>query len=291
MPDVSVIIPVRKRPQLLKEALASVLAGTVLPDEILVVLDGSREELQADAYAAEEMRSLCRSDTTLTILYGPGRGPALARNIGAARARHSLLAFLDSDDLWQPHKLQEQLAYMTQRPHLHASHCAETWLKGGTSITVPARLQPSPGRLFAESLEHCLVSASSAMIRRSTFFALGGFDPALRACEDYDLWIRYFLRHPMGMVPPIPVPHVVKRSGQWQQLSATRSIDRFRVQSLYKILQTEQLTDEQRGIVLIALKSKWNILNAQKKKYGFPDNADYDSLEKNIEPVLKAGKE
>jgi glycosyltransferase involved in cell wall biosynthesis len=283
MAEVSVIIPVRNRPSLVKEAIASILAGTVLPEEIIVVLDGQVDELQADREAVEEMRSLSGNVPALILLYGRGLGPAMARNTGAARARQTFLAFLDSDDLWRPGKLQAQLDYMKKRPHLHASHCAETWLKNGRSIPVPARLQPSPGRLFAESVEQCMVSASSVLIRRSTFFAIGGFDPSLRACEDYDLWIRYFLQHPMGMVPPDPEPHVIKRSGDWEQLSSMRSIDRFRVQSLLKILKTERLTDSQRNHLIVVLKAKWKILKAQKEKYGLQDHMSYVSLEKAMQ--------
>ncbi len=282
--DVSVIVPVRNRPTLLREALSSVLAGSALPDEVIVVLDGPSDAIQSDREAALDMQQdFEKHRCSLLLLPAPGAGPALARNIGAARARSSFLAFLDSDDLWKPQKLQHQLQYMKKRPHLHASHCTEEWIKNGQRVHVPARLQPAPGRLLVESLDHCVVSASSVLIRRSTFFSLGGFDPTLRACEDYDLWIRYFLRHPMGLVDLEPL--VIKRSGPWEQLSSIRGIDLFRVQSLLKILRTEHLTAEEDQLVREALQAKWNILLAQKKKYGFPEDAQYNTLEKKIESL------
>lgn len=278
--DVATILPVRNRPALLRQAIRSVADGIVVPREVIVILDGRGSEQTADEEAAQECASALHArGCLLIVLPGPALGPAAARNLGAARARTEWLSFLDSDDLWRPEKLSEQLRFLESRPQLDAAHTTETWVKNGVEIPVPDSLRPTTGRPLRESFSRCLVSASSVMIRRRVFFELGGFDASLRACEDFDLWIRFFLKRPMGLVPGNPHPPVIKRAGDWDQLSATRGIDMFRVRSLLKILSTEELRGPDRLCAVSALQTRWKIIRAQSEKYGRPAAEDLAGIE------------
>src|SRR5271156_5770294 len=102
-PEVSVIIPTFNRRAMVLEAIDSVLAQSVREFELIVIDDGSN-------YGTAEQVILL-AETILIEHTEPG-GPAAARNRGVALARAPLIAFIDSDDLWSPTKLERQLAFM-----------------------------------------------------------------------------------------------------------------------------------------------------------------------------------
>lgn len=110
---ISVIVPVYDRStHLLAEALDSILAQTVQPDEIIVVDDGSPEPVAPWIYD-----NFGDAVSAITTDHG---GIGAARNAGVAASSGSLLAFLDSDDLWVPNKLEWQLGYLEADTDLEA---------------------------------------------------------------------------------------------------------------------------------------------------------------------------
>jgi glycosyltransferase involved in cell wall biosynthesis len=106
-PAVSVIIPTYNRAALLPRAVASVLANTLPEDEVIVVDDGSTDH-------TEETLSPFRN--RLRYIRTPNQGAGAARNRGVREATRPLVAFMDSDDEWMPHKLHLQRTLMGQRP-------------------------------------------------------------------------------------------------------------------------------------------------------------------------------
>ncbi|MCB1137479.1 MAG: glycosyltransferase family 2 protein [Leptospiraceae bacterium] len=269
---VTVIIPVRNRPKLLRQALDSVF-GTVWPSELLVVSNGTAEDREADRKAFEHWQvhrqdlinagNLVADPPEAHFLERSKPGPAGARNLGARKANQPWLAFLDSDDLWKPEKLEMQWNFLKARPHLKACHSREDWKKDQRQLSVPLRLQPVTGAPLEESLHVCLVSASSIMIQRQTFLELGGFDERFPSCEDFEFWIRYFLQDSMGCIPH---PLVIKRSGAWKQVSGEGLLDLQRLRAL--LLHTPSLckrglqqslleSARRRGKILGGLPDRW----------------------------------
>src|SRR4051794_37728124 len=102
-PRLSVVIPAKDRIEELERALDSVIAQTERDFEIIVVDDGSEAALEPRIGDAHR-------DPRLRFLRQPNAGPAVARNNGVAAARGELVAFLDSDDTWEPQKLERQAA-------------------------------------------------------------------------------------------------------------------------------------------------------------------------------------
>jgi hypothetical protein len=95
------------------------------------------------------------------------------------------------------------------------------------------------------------------MMRTSTFCQLGGFDEDMRAAEDYDLWLRLLLEHPVDLLPE---PLVIRRAGHPGQLSATvPALDRFRILALLKLLLRNDLGGYHREAVCDALNEKCGI--------------------------------
>lgn len=104
-PNVSVVIPTYRRPELVQRAVQSALAQTMGDVEVLVVVDG------LDAETITPLRELEERDSRLRVILPPHRlGNGGARNLGVAQARGKWIAFLDDDDYWMPGKLAAQLS-------------------------------------------------------------------------------------------------------------------------------------------------------------------------------------
>lgn len=249
MIEVSVIIPTFNRRALVVEAVASALEQRQIAAEVIVVDDGSTDGT-ADALGIFGPR--------VRVIRQAQRGVAAARNTGARIAGGRWLAFLDSDDLWRPHKLVRQLAFHRERPTLRASQTGEIWIRHGVRVN-PCRHHTKPdGDIFAASVRRCVVSPSAVLVARALFDELGGFDEGLEVCEDYELWLRLSSREPVGLLPE---PLVIKRGGHADQLSRRHwGMDRFRAAALAKLLATETLATEQRAMATAALREKCVIL-------------------------------
>jgi glycosyltransferase involved in cell wall biosynthesis len=236
--DVSVIIPSYNRAAMLREAIASVLAETHAAFELIIIDDGSTDDTLAMLDALGRDHSSVRFEST------PHRGVAAARNHGVELARAPLIAFLDSDDLWHREKLARQLDFMRANPSRKIAQCQEIWLRGGRRVNPGQRHAKRGGDLFIESLRTCLVSASAVIMRAELFRALGGFDEAMLAAEDYDLWLRIMIDQEVALLDEFLL---TRRGGRDDQLSAsTPAIDRFRIFALMKLLASDRLMRERR---------------------------------------------
>jgi len=252
MPEVAVVIPVRDRAVMVREAIASVLTQTYRDWGLVVVDDGSRD---GSARAAEE--ALVGCGERATVLRRSPRGVAAARNVGASAIDSAWVAFLDSDDLWLPRKLERQLAWLAAHPTYRLAQTDERWMECGRHRN-PRAWHRKEERLFRRSLDRCLVSPSAVIIRRDCYEEAGGFDEGFAVCEDYELWLRLTVREPVGLVPE---RLVVKRGGHADQLSrSTWGLDRFRVAALVKLLATTPLDGEDRQALLTVVRAKCDLL-------------------------------
>ncbi len=266
-PRVSVIIPTFNRGRVLEEAVASVLAQTFTDFELIVVDDGSTDGTH---------ERLQRYGQRLTCVRQPNRGVSAARNAGLEQSSGELIALLDSDDLWRPGKLARQVAFFEHRPDAQICQTEEIWIRRGKRVNPKKRHRKPSGWIFEPSLALCLVSPSAVMMRRGVLETMGGFDESLPACEDYDLWLRISLRYPVHL---IDAPLTVKRGGHADQLSSAPGLDRYRIQSLEKILATEDLTAGQHRAAAAILREKCRIYAAGCRRRGRTQEARaYEAL-------------
>ncbi len=200
-PLISVVIPTYNRGWILKEAVDSVLAQEYPAYEVIVVDDGSTDDTAA---------ILAGYGNRITILRQENRGVSAARNRGVRKAGGNLLAFLDSDDLWLPGKLETQADFFQTHPEALICQTEETWVRNGRRVNPKTRHKKPSGNIFEPSLELCLVSPSAVMLRRELFEEMGGFDERLPACEDYDIWLRIGCQYPVHL---IDTPLIIKRGG------------------------------------------------------------------------------
>ncbi len=267
-PLVDVVIPTRQRPELTAQALQSVLRQTLPAFHAYVVEDG--EEILRGHPAMAAMLT----DTRVSLLATKKTsGPAVARNTGASAGRAPFIAFLDSDDLWLPEKLERQITYFAQHADIHYQHCEEIWLRDREPIKPRARHRKQGGFFIQRAFELCLISPSAVMFRRPFWERYGGFAPSFFVAEDYELWLRLNLNFPVGF---IETPLVIKQAGAWAQLSSTKEIDRYRVLALHRLWRLEKsnprLKDVLDTFVSEALR-KCSILYKGALKYGREDRA------------------
>jgi glycosyltransferase involved in cell wall biosynthesis len=262
-PLVSVIIPTHNRAWVLKEAIDSVLAQDFKDFELIVVDDGSTDNTGQilDAY-----------DQDLIVLRQSNRGVSAARNRGITAAGGRLVTFLDSDDLWLPRKLSSQVDFFNSNPAAVINQTEEIWIRNGERVNPKDRHRKVSGMIFEQSLALCLVSPSAVMIKRSLFDEVGLFDESLTACEDYDLWLRISCRYPVDL---IETPLIIKRGGHADQLSSAPGLDKFRIQSLKKNLESGQLDDDSYRAAVRTIQEKCAIFAGGCRKRGKEAEAQY----------------
>jgi glycosyltransferase involved in cell wall biosynthesis len=216
--DVDVLIPVRDGARFLPECLDSVLAQTCPPRATIVVDDGSRDA--TPRVLAEYARRWPR----LEIIRSEPRGVSHARNLALQAGRASLVAFLDADDVWEPSKLERQLAlFADDRPRLGFVHCAYRLIdEAGRPVTDQPISQPrARGDIFDELLSCGNIvsgSGSAVVVRRELLDLVGGFDERLFFGEDWDLWIRLASVSEIDFVPePLVAIRVHNTSAQRRQ--------------------------------------------------------------------------
>ncbi len=182
----SVIIPAFNAAGYVGAALQSVFAQTLTDYEVILVNDGSADTEQLERVIQPYL-------SRIVYLAQENRGPSGARNYGIRRARGEWLAFLDSDDIWMPNYLSEQLRFLAADSTLDMVYCDAT-LEGETGAAGKTFMQlcPSAGPVTFESLleEKTQVLTSGTVVRRKRVIEAGLFDEAIHRSEDHDLWLR-----------------------------------------------------------------------------------------------------
>jgi glycosyltransferase involved in cell wall biosynthesis len=191
---VSVIMPVFNGARYIGAALASVLAQTAPPVEVILIDDGSTDD------SAEVLRALVETNpgtVPIRILTQENAGQSAARNNGAALARGELIAFLDQDDRWYPEHLAVLAAPFASQPELGWAY-SEFDEIDGSDFVVTRDFLARHGRVIPRVTLHELIAQdimvlpSASILRASVFAEVGGFDPQFRGYEDDDLFIRIF---------------------------------------------------------------------------------------------------
>jgi glycosyltransferase involved in cell wall biosynthesis len=173
-PLISVIIPVYNGANFLPEAIATIEEQAYEPLEIIVIDDGSTDDL-ATVVASYGDR--------LRYVYQDNQGPAAARNHGITLAQGEFIAFLDVDDQWPANKLQNQLAVLTDQPELAVVN--------GYMQLMQARIGPDHNLTFVDILAPGLsINLGSALFRAAVFDTVGLFDPEQIHSEDVDWFMR-----------------------------------------------------------------------------------------------------
>jgi len=192
----SVVIPTFNYGRYIAEAIGSALGQTLRPAEVIVVDDGSTDETAAVVARFGEKVRYIRQENA---------GVSAARNRGVAESTGELISFLDADDIWEPEKLEKQLAIFAADKRIGLVHCGMREFESNTGETLRVHLDGMEGDVADELLlwENPAVNApgSSVLVSREAFDAAGGFDPRQKCGEDWDFCYRVARRYRVGFVP------------------------------------------------------------------------------------------
>jgi glycosyltransferase involved in cell wall biosynthesis len=208
MPDVSVVLPTYDRAPVLGRAIESVLSQTMEEFELIVVDDASTDH-------TKDVVSGFDDDRLRFVRHDTNRGGGAARNTGIEMATGKYVAFLDSDDAWEPTKLERQVACLESRSdEWIAVYCGVEYvnadqrpyldiLERGADVVrsiVPladdrgyAHMGKEGGAKLAEevlTLEFSVGGCSTLLVERSAIEAIGGFDTSIQRQEDLEVLIR-----------------------------------------------------------------------------------------------------
>jgi glycosyltransferase involved in cell wall biosynthesis len=228
MPRVSIITPTFNCGAFIERTLNSVMAQSFRDYEVIVVDDGSTD-------GTGELLAPWRD--RINYFYQPNGGLAHARNVAVSRSRGALLAYLDSDDLWHPHKLQRQVEFMDSHPECGLVHTELTIIDDDDRIIMDrwyagSGYVPARGTRLIDFINDNNMQVPSVMERRECYEEVGGFDERFRRLEDYLHWFRVvLLGRSVGYIDE-PLALYRRRSGSLSRNQAAMHqalIDMFRV--------------------------------------------------------------
>ncbi len=254
---VAVIIPTYNRAALIERALASVIAQSYAAAEIIVVDDGSTDNTQQIIEA---------NYAQIRYLQQTNKGVSAARNAGINATSCEWICLLDSDDSWQPDKLEKQRKALTENPDYLFCHTNEIWYRNGKILNQGKKHEKHGGNIFKYCLPLCAISPSSAMIKKELFDKVGLFDENLPACEDYDMWLRICCQYPVLFLDEALTN---KFGGHEDQLSRQHwGMDRFRIIALQKCIASQELSASDRETAIDMLINKIGIFLKGAENHG-----------------------
>ena len=194
-PLVSVVIPTYNNARFVVEAVESVLAQTYDRYEVIAVDDGSTDDT---------LERLSRFGPPVRTLSQENQGPPFARNTGIRAGTGELVAFLDSDDLWLPDKLERSVAALTADPEAGVVYTNFRMHELETGLRYQVPTYRMSGRMAQNLFRECRgVSTSTIVCRRECFDKVGLFDEELFRAQDWDLFIRLAEAFPFRFVPEV----------------------------------------------------------------------------------------
>jgi glycosyltransferase involved in cell wall biosynthesis len=242
MPIVSVVIPTTRGGHYLRESVASVQAQTIDDWEIIIIADGLDEDL-----------SDLESDPRVRVYHQRRRGVSIARNIGVNLAKSDLVAFQDDDDRSLPDRLRAQVEAMEDESvglcHSQAQiiDSEGNFLKMGSST---ASTYTDYLRLDGLSL------IGAAMVRKSVFIEVGGFNPLFRVGEDFDLILRIARESKIVYLPEALLEYRHHANNTWTRTSPSTGKELTLILAMHQLAamdngETENVRMTRKGMKLV----------------------------------------
>ena len=220
---VTAIIPLYNGARFIREALQSVFGQTLVPDEVIVVDDGSTDD------GAEIVAEMVKR-YPIRLISKENGGQSSARNMGVDHAHGDLIAFLDQDDAWYPNHLAELVKpfLATRAVELGWAYSSLDEINEAGEMVIHDILQPFRSAHPKHNLASCLkqdmfILPSASLISREAFRKVGGFDERLSGYEDDDFFLRMFLAGFDNVYLPVSLSkwRIYQTSSSYSQRMAT----------------------------------------------------------------------
>jgi glycosyltransferase involved in cell wall biosynthesis len=223
MPLISVILPTCGRLHYLRSAVASVFAQSRSDWELIIADDGS------DHITRAYLHELAAHPAVRVIKLQHCGRPAAVRNAALQSATGRFAAFLDSDDIWLPTKLEAQIGELQARPGCRWSYTAFTRIDASDEVLQEEShrsWKPYDGEIFPYIVSGAASIRTPSVVAEVDLLAsVGYFDETMHSAEDYDLWARLALRSQVALVNRVLVftrCHSDSHSNDWSSAYVCR---------------------------------------------------------------------
>lgn len=261
MPKVSVVVPAYNAMNYLPKTLENVLRQTFNDFEVIVINDGSSDEI-------EQWVSQI-TDPRVTLISQKNQGLAGARNTGIDHSSGDYIAFLDADDLWEPTKLEKQVHSLDENPDVGLIYTWVAYINDKGDSTGRVFKNQVEGDVWEKLIEHNIVECGSvAMVRRACFDTVGVFDRNLGSyVEDWDMWLRIASRYPFKLVKEPLVYYRQSSSSASRNWEAMEKSFRIVIEKAFNSANAElqYLKNRSYGFAYICL--AWKPLQSKDKDY------------------------
>ncbi len=246
---ITVVIPTYNRANLIKDAIKTVFSQTYQKFEIIIVDDGSEDN------TSEVIKNL--TDERIKYIYQKNSGVSSARNNGIKNAKGEYIAFLDSDDLWHPQKLEKQLSVLENNPNIGLVTSSSKYITFEKKF-IKIKKHCAEGNILLNP-DRVFCGTPTLLIRKNIFEKSGLFDETMNFCEDWDLFFRISL---ICGVYSIPEVLTYVRSHK-ESLSKSSPVGQFR-EGYLKFLD-KSFNNENLPVEMLKVKNRaysnalWNI--------------------------------
>ncbi|MUG99149.1 glycosyltransferase [Scytonema sp. UIC 10036] len=261
MPKVSVVIPAYNAIAYLPETMESVLSQTYDSFEVIVVNDGSLDETEQWVAQIQDPR--------VKLISQENQGLSGARNTGIFHARGDYIAFLDSDDIWEPTKLEKQASILDECPEVGLVYTWVAYINEQSQSTGKVFKHQAEGDVWKKLTEHNIVECGSvAMVRRSCFENCGVFDRSLVSfVEDWDMWLRIASKYPFKVVKEPLVYYRQRSNSASKNWEAMEQSFRIVIEKAFASVPNELQYLKNRSYASANLCLAWKPLQNQQKDY------------------------
>ncbi len=201
-PLVSVIMPTYNHDRFIGDAIDSVLNQTYKNFELIIIDNYSKDD-------TEKIVASYKDDRVKYLKFKNNGVIAASRNYGIKHSRGEYIAFLDSDDMWLPEKLEKQIKVFQDSNETSMLYTRFKTIEGDiiSNKIFPKNGKYKSGNIFKSLYRRSFIACSSVMVRRRVLGQVGLFDtdPNLIAIEDTDLWLRIALKYIIKCTDDLPL--------------------------------------------------------------------------------------
>lgn len=196
---ISIVIPTYNRASILNNTLKCVFDQTYRNFEIIVVDDGSKDDTKkiVDSFNDSRIKYICHESN---------QGATVARNTGIKAANGKWIAFLDSDDIWLPTKLDEQVRIINElKPNVGVIHCGLQYVDFKTGKNLNTRISRGNVNELVKNNLGIIPQTSTMLIRKDALLNVGLFDEKLPAHQESELGLRLSQKYEFKLIDKVLV--------------------------------------------------------------------------------------
>jgi glycosyltransferase involved in cell wall biosynthesis len=274
----SVVIPLYNKANHISATLNSIINQSFTDFEIIIVNDGSTDDSLDIANSF--------SDERINIYSTENNGVSYARNFGIEKAKTDYIVFIDADDIWKPHHLEDLKILQENFPD--CGMYAKAYIRKDKKFEIPCIYKDIPNTknwtgilddYFNNSMINSIALTSAVMIPKRVFDSIGNFNETYNSGEDIDLWVRIALQFPVAFYNKVSVVHSLDADNKITKSSiSTRQLNDF---DAFKANETSNPSLKRYlDLNRYALAMQFKFKNNTKKSQAYLKNIDRNNLSK-----------